>query len=80
MILSLSLGLSLLAVPVAYLLQSRGDLGLDISGLSTFGHHPSSAIVLCLLLGVVFLPLTLHLASALGRVQSWLAQHLLIRA
>jgi hypothetical protein len=78
--LSLSLGVSLLAVPVAYMLQARGSLDLEFNGLAQFGAHPASGVVLCLLLGVLFLPLSLHLAMALGRFQGWLARHLLIHA
>lgn len=80
MVVSLSLGVSLLAVPLAYMLQARGSLDLECSGLAQFGAHPASGVVLCLLLGVLFLPLSLHLAMALGRFQGWLARHLLIHA
>jgi hypothetical protein len=80
MVVSLSLGTSLLAVPLAYMFHAHGSLDLEITGLSQFGAHPASGVVLCLLLGVLFLPLSLHLALALGRLQGWLARHLLIHA
>jgi hypothetical protein len=80
MVVSLTLGLSFLAVPAGYLLQSKGGFDLNISGLELFGTRPATAMVVCLLLGVIFVPLTLHLGVALGRLHSWLARHLLLHA
>jgi hypothetical protein len=42
--------------------------------------HPNQAVILCGLVGLLLVPLTLHLALLLGRFQVWLARHLLVRA
>lgn len=76
----LSVGLTLLAVPVARLLHATGRLDLDGASIYWGGTHPDLAMLLCGLAGLVLVPLTLHLALLLGRFQTWLARHLLIRA
>ena len=80
MIVGLTLGLSLLAVPVAHLFHLGGTLNLDGCDLALFTARPALGLALCALVGAGVLPLTLHLALALGRLQSWLARHLLLHA
>jgi len=80
MLLGLTLGLSLLAVPIAHLLHLGGALSLDECELALFTSRPALGLALCALAGATILPLTLHLALGLGRLQSWLARHLLLRA
>jgi hypothetical protein len=76
----LATGLSLLAVPVARLLHASGRIDFDLACLDAVGNHPTLAAVLCGLVGLALVPLTLHLALLLGRFQTWLARHLLVRA
>ena len=80
MLVGLTLGLSLLAVPVAHLLHLGGTLSLDECELALFSSRPTLGLALCAVAGATILPLTLHLALALGRLQSWMARHLLLRA
>jgi hypothetical protein len=54
------------------------DLPLD--DLAWFAAHPTQAMLMCALLGMLLLPATLHLALLLGRLQAWLAGRLLVRA
>jgi hypothetical protein len=75
----LSLGLGLLAVPLAYLFHLNGSFTMDLCGGAWVIAHPGLALFLCGLAGLVLLPLTLHLALLLGRFQVWLARHLLVR-
>jgi hypothetical protein len=76
----LSLGLGLMAVPLARLFHLGGSLDLDLGGLAWTLAHPNLAAVLCGLMGLALIPLTFHLALLLGRFQVWLARHLLVRA
>lgn len=76
----LATGLAFLAVPVARLLHATGRFDLDVACLDWGGTHPDLAVVLCALVGLALVPLTLHLALLLGRFQTWLARHLLVRA
>jgi len=76
----LSVGLGLLAAPVARLFQVSGAFNLDIGGTAWILNHPNLTAMLCGLAGLALIPLTLHLALLLGRFQLWLAQHLLVRA
>jgi hypothetical protein len=74
------LALVFLAVPIARLLHLGGTMNLEGFDMVVLGARPQVAMVLCALLGALFLPLTLHLGMALGRVQGWLARHLLLQA
>ncbi|WP_306591332.1 sensor domain-containing protein [Geothrix sp. 21YS21S-4] len=74
----LSVGLSLIAAPFAPLFGATASL--DLGAPAWLAAHPGSAGVLCALAGLALLPLTFHLALALGRFQTWLARHLLVRA
>jgi hypothetical protein len=80
MVTLLSLGLGLLAVPLAHLFHFSGSFNLDLCGGAWIMNHSGLALLLCGLAGLVLLPLTLHLALLLGRFQVWLASHLLVRA
>ncbi len=80
MLVGLTLGLSLLALPVAHLLHLGGAFTVDGCEWTGFTGSPAFALTVCALAGGTILPLTLHLALALGRLQAWLARHLLIRA
>lgn len=75
----LTLGFALLAVPAAALLHGSGTLDLEGMVLDWHGPHPALALFLCGLAGAFLLPFALHLARALGRFQTWLACHLLVR-
>lgn len=76
----LAVGLSLLAVPVAAVLQAGGAFDGDLGGLAWSVSHPQLTAIACGLLGAAILPLSLHLGLLLGRLQVWLARHLLVRA
>lgn len=76
----LSLGLGLLLVPVVRVLHLSGSFTTDLGGFVWTMSHPNLTAVLCGLAGVALVPLSLHLALLLGRFQSWLARHLLVRA
>ena len=76
----LSVGLGLIAAPVARLFEIGGVFNIDVGGTAWFLSHPNLTVVLCGLAGLALIPLTLHLALLLGRFQMWLAQHLLVRA
>lgn len=76
----LAVGLGLLAVPVAAVLQAGGAMDVDLGGLAWSVSHPQLTAIACGLLGAVILPLSLHLGLLLGRLQVWLARHLLVRA
>jgi len=80
MVTLLSLGLGLLALPLARLFLAPGAISLGVGGGAWMVAHPDLALVLCGLAGLFLLPLTLHLALLLGRLQVWLARHLLVRA
>ncbi len=80
MVTSLSMGLSLLVVPLAHLFHATGSLNVDLGDLVWTSAHPNLALLLCGLVGLALVPLTLHLALLLGRFQLWLASHLLVRA
>lgn len=74
----LSVGLALAAIPVVLLFH--GSLALDLTGPAWFLAHPALAAALCGLAGLALVPLALHLALLLGRLQAWLARHLLVAA
>ena len=74
----LSLGLGLVAVPLASLFHATGSL--DLGGLVWTSAHPNLTALLCGLTGLTLLPLSLHLALLLGRFQVWLAKQLLVRS
>lgn len=76
----ISLGLGLLAVPLATLFHATGGLSLDMGGPGWMGTHPNLVMLLCGLVGLALVPLTFHLALVLGRFQVWLARHLLVCA
>jgi hypothetical protein len=80
MVTLLSLSLGLLAVPLARLFHLSSNFSLDLGGGAWILAHPSLAMFLCGLAGLLLLPLTLHLALLLGRFQVWLARHMLVRA
>jgi hypothetical protein len=75
-----SLGLGLLAVPLARLFHLNSSFNVDLCGGAWILAHHGLAMFLCGLAGLLLLPLTLHLALLLGRFQVWLARHLLVRA
>ena len=80
MVTLLSLGLGLLAMPLARLFHFNSSFSLDLCGGAWILAHPGLAMFLCGLAGLLLLPLTLHLGLRLGRFQVWLASHLLVRA
>ena len=80
MVTLLSLGLGLLAVPLARLFHFNSSFSFDMCGGAWILAHPGLGMFLCGLVGLFLLPLTLHLALLLGRFQVWLARHLLVRA
>ena len=80
MVTLLSLGLGLLAMPLARLFHFNSSFSFDVCGCAWILAHPGLATFLCGLAGLFLLPLTLHLALLLGRFQVWLARHLLVRA
>ena len=76
----LTMGLALVAVPVLSLLHATGTSSVDLGGPAWLAAHPTLTAALCGLAGMTLVPLTLHLALLLGRFQTWLARHLLVRA
>jgi len=68
----------LMAAPLVALFAAPGTVSLE--GLQLVGNHPTLLLAACGLVGALLVPLTLHLGLVLGRFQSWVARHLLVRA
>ena len=73
----LTLGLALVAAPLAGLLPTSA--GVSFGGFAWGEAHPVVLGLACGLVGALLLPLTLHMGMRLGRFQSWLAKMLLVR-
>jgi len=80
LITSLVVGLTLVAAPLAVLFHGMPEISADCFRLPVFQSHPGLGLLLCALTGAVLVPLTFHAALVLGRFQTWLARHLLVRA
>ena len=52
---------------------------VSVEGLQLMVNHPFVILSLCGLAGAFLVPLILHLGMRLGRFQSWVAKHLLVR-
>ncbi len=74
----LIVALGLLAAPLVALFAAPGTVSVE--GLQLMINHPFVILSLCGLAGAFLVPLTFHLGMALGRFQSWVARHLLVRA
>ncbi len=79
LITSLIVGLAMIVAPLAALLHRTVEVSFEGLHPLWFQSHPGFALMLCAFTGIVLVPLTFHAALVLGRLQTWLARHLLVR-
>lgn len=75
MVTMLALSLGLLATPVVHFVFHE----VTYDGWTWGGNHQALVAVIAGLLGFVAVPVTLHVALLLGRMQGFLARHFLVR-